>query len=96
MSAVKSTIGRDFGSFDITVEEDPMKAAIFSVETDPLGKFCGVLLGNSAGGGVMLRVALLVGPRWVSTSVIILVVVVVIPSNRLSILAIDIIRKGLE
>jgi len=68
-----------------------MKAAICSVETDPFEIFCGAPLGNSAGGGLMLRVALLVGLRWVSSSVIVLVVVVVIPTNRLSILARDIV-----
>jgi hypothetical protein len=80
---------------DITVEEDPKKAAICSVETDLLERFCGAL-GNSAGGGLMLRVRLLVGLRWVSSSVIVLVVVVVIPTNRLSILARDIVWKGIE
>jgi len=43
-----------------------------------------------------LRAALLVGLRWVSSSIIVLVVVVVIPTNRLSILARDSVWKGIE
>ena len=61
-----------------------MKGVICSVETVPFEDLCRTFVGNLMGVGLALRVALLVGLAWVSSMML-------IPTNRLSTLARDIV-----